>query len=62
MGDGVSGSEVLFGRRYLRYIIVPFTGVEVEVERAGEEDLNLNHVMNVPCLWQSGSINPPSAE
>lgn len=54
----VNGLKMLSGRRNLRYIIVPFTSVEVEVERAGEKDFDLYHVMDVPRLWWSRSTIP----
>lgn len=46
----------------LRYIIVSLTRIEVEVERAGEEDLDFHYVMNVPRLKLSGLANPPTPE
>jgi hypothetical protein len=42
--------KTLASPRCIRYVIVPHPRVEIEVERAGEENLNLHHVMDVPCL------------
>ena len=41
----------------LRDVIVSFAGVEIEVKCAGEEDLDLDYVMDVPRLQPSGSAH-----
>ena len=50
----VSTSGSFSRLEHLRYVVISFTRVEVKVERACKEDLNLHYVMNVSGLSRAG--------